>query len=92
MTFDPLNIKQPTNNITEEERREITQLFKRALMTPEGRLLIQYLKSRTIDRNTEPFPCPSSNDEMLQYWMHRRFREGQNNIVQQIITEVDKET
>lgn len=90
-SFDPFRSLGKKEDISKAERLEITQLFKRALQTPDGEKMLEYLASKTLERPIEPFPVPVTQDQTVQYWMHRRFREGQNDIVTQIINEVNKE-
>lgn len=90
MSFDPYKPLGKTVEVSRKDSLQITQMFKRALQTPEGEAVLKFLESKTINRPVEPFEVPTSQDDMLRYWMHRRFREGQNNIVKQIIDEVNK--
>ena len=89
-SFDPFASLGKKTEVSNAERIKITRLFKRALQTPDGEKMLKYLASKTLERPTEPFSVPITQDQTIQYWMHRRFREGQNDIVAQILNEVNK--
>lgn len=85
--FDPLNPPEP-NQGRNEIHQHTRSLFKKVFMTPEGRELLELIRSKTIARPVEPQWEPSNPDEEYQWMKRREFRRGQNDIVNQILREV----
>lgn len=91
--FNPRKVKEALAEAKKahtEANIEVNRLIKAVFNTPDGEVLLKHLESKTVDRKTEPFAFPVTMDQQLEYWMHRRFREGQNNIVEQLRHEKER--